>query len=171
MILLIIILIIVFAVVLILFTKDLFAAYGKVNALQSKIYKSKYGDIEYILKGKGSAVLISHGVTGGIDQGIGLSETYMHKEYRFLYVSRFGYLKSQMPSNPSPKIQAAAYKELLDFLGIDKIYIFGNSAGGISAIHFAIDYPKRCKGLILLSSVVPDNNKALPPKPLMKIVF
>lgn len=115
--------------------------------------------------------MISHGVTGGIDQGIGLGNMYLGPGYRYLYLSRFGYLKSSFPDNPSARLQAKAYKDLLDYLGIDSVFILGNSAGGTSAIHFAIDNPERCKGLILVSSVVPGNTKALPPEPVMKVVF
>jgi pimeloyl-ACP methyl ester carboxylesterase len=96
---------------------------------------------------------------------------YIGQGYRYLYISRFGYLKSSFPGNPSAKLQAIAYKELLDYLGIDSVFMFGNSAGGTSAIHFAIDYPGRCKGLILVSSAVPGNTLPLPPEPVMKVVF
>lgn len=165
------ILIISFIIVPITYKKDLAAGYQRLDAIQSQIFKSGHGDIEYMLAGDGPTVLVSHGVTGGIDQGIGLTEMYFGKGYRFLYISRFGYLKSSMPENPSARLQAETYKELLDFLNIDSVFLVGNSAGGPSTIHFALDYPELSKGLILLSSVVPGNTKALPPKPFMKIVF
>jgi pimeloyl-ACP methyl ester carboxylesterase len=160
-----------FIVILIGYKKDFSDNSKKTYAIKSQIFKSDNGDIEYILEGSGQTILISHGVTGGIDQGIGLSNMYLGPGYRFLYLSRFGYLKSSFPDNPSSKLQAKAYKDLLDYLGIDSVFILGNSAGGTSAIHFAIDYPERCKGLILVSSVVPGDTKALPPEPIMKVVF
>jgi pimeloyl-ACP methyl ester carboxylesterase len=166
-----IILVIGFIVILITYKKALSASIAKTNAIKSSIFKSAEGDIEYIMEGSGPIILISHGVTGGIDQGIGLSNMYLGPGYKYLYLSRFGYLKSSFPNNPSAKLQAKAYKDLLDYLGIDSVFILGNSAGGTSAIHFAIDYPERCKGLILVSSVVPGDTKALPPKPIMKVVF
>jgi pimeloyl-ACP methyl ester carboxylesterase len=88
---------------------------------------------------------------------------FFDKEYRFLYVSRFGYLNSSLPKNASARIQAAAYKELLDHLGIKKLFVFGNSAGGPSAMWFAIDYPEYTQGLILHSSAIP--GPLLPPPP------
>ena len=160
-----------FIMILIGYKKDFSDNSKKTYAIKSQIFKSDNGDIEYILEGSGQTILISHGVTGGIDQGIGLSNMYLGPGYRFLYLSRFGYLKSSFPDNPSSKLQAKAYKDLLDYLGIDSVFILGNSAGGTSAIHFAIDYPERCKGLILVSSVVPGDTKALPPEPIMKVVF
>jgi pimeloyl-ACP methyl ester carboxylesterase len=91
--------------------------------------------------------------------------------YQFLYVSRFGYLKSSLPKDASARLQAAVYKDLLDYLGIDQVFVFGNSAGGPSAMWFAIDYPERTKGLILHSSAVPVRLLALPPRLLFESDF
>lgn len=157
--------------ILVRYKHDFSSNSDKINAINSQTYNSADYNIEYILEGTGPTILISHGVTGGIDQGIGLSNMYLGPGYRYLYLSRFGYLKSSFPDNPSARLQAKAYKDLLDYLSIDSVFILGNSAGGTSAIHFAIDYPERCKGLILVSSVVPGDTKALPPEPIMKVVF
>ena len=166
-----IILIIVYTNIYSKFRHDLAAGYTKINDLQSQLYSSKTGDVEYLLEGPGPTILISHGITGGIDQGIGLADMYLGKGYRLLVLSRFGYLKSSMPDQPSAELQAEAYSDLLAFLHIDRAFILGNSAGGPSAIHFAIDYPEKCSGLILVSSAVPGNTKALPPKAFMNAVF
>jgi pimeloyl-ACP methyl ester carboxylesterase len=165
------ILLIVLAIALIGFRKDLAVAYKKIDAIHSQVYKSKNGNIEYILFGEGPVILVSHGITGGVDQGMGLSALYLGAGYRMLYVSRFGYLRSSMPDAPSAILQADAYKELLDFLGIDSAFVLGNSAGGPSAIRFAIGYPEKCKGLILISSAAPGQSTALPPKLLAKALF
>ena len=45
--------------------------------------------------------------------------------------------------------------ELLDKLGIDKVYLLATSAGGSIAIRFALDYPERTRGLILYCSAMP----------------
>ena len=125
-----------------------------------------------MLRGEGPTVLVSHGITGGVDQGIGLSKDYIGDGYRLLFISRFGYLKSSIPNNPSPELQAELYKELLDYLGIENAFIFGNSAGGTSAIQFAINYPKTCSGLILVSSNAPlDKSSDHPPKFVFKSNF
>lgn len=154
------------------FRKVLAKRYIDINSISSQVYNSKYGIIEYYMRGDGPTILISHGITGGIDQGIGLSDSFIGSGYRFLYVSRFGYLKSSMPDNPSPELQADTYKELLDYLGIKKVFVFGNSAGGTSAIHFAIRYPQNCSGLILHTSSVPmDNIPGHPPVFIFKSNF
>jgi pimeloyl-ACP methyl ester carboxylesterase len=145
---------------------------NRLASIPSQVYTSKTGDIEYLLKGDGTTILVSHGITGGVDQGMGLSNDYLGDGYRLLLVSRFGYLKSVMPDNATPELQSEAYKELLDYLGIESAFIFGNSAGGTSAIHFAIKHPKTCRGLILVSSNAPlDTSTGHPPKFVFKSNF
>lgn len=61
--------------------------------------------------------------------------------------------------NPDPKAQARAYAELLDVLGVGKVYVLGTSAGGTVAIRFALDYQDRTEGLILYSSASPLTEK------------
>jgi len=131
---------------------------------------TEYGQIEYIRRGSGSPLLVSHGITGGFDQGLSLADTYIGGGYEIIAVSRFGYLGTPLPKDGSPKVQADAYKCLLDRLNVEKVIVFGNSAGGTSAIRFALQHPDRCKGLILLSSTVPPN-PSMPPKPIMQMVF
>ena len=79
----------------------------------------------------------------------------MTSEYRIIAPSRFGYLGSDIPDNPTPEKQARAFVELLDELNVDKAYLLATSAGGTVAIRFALDYPERTKGLILYSSAAP----------------
>ena len=167
-----IIVLIIVVIIFLKYRKTLAKNQDYLNSIPSQVFKSKFGEIEYYLKGKGSTILVSHGITGGVDQGIGLSKDYIGENYRLLFVSRFGYLKSSIPSNASSQLQGEVYKELLDFLGIERVFIFGNSAGGTSAIQFAINHPKSCKGLILVSTNAPlDSPSGHPPKFLFKSNF
>jgi 2-hydroxy-6-oxonona-2,4-dienedioate hydrolase len=47
-------------------------------------------------------------------------------------------------------MRADAYAQLLDHLGIDKVFVVGISAGAWSSVQFAIRHPERCRGLLLL---------------------
>jgi pimeloyl-ACP methyl ester carboxylesterase len=145
------------AVAWVLFRQDMAAARARLGVQPTQLYKSRYGEIQYQMVGSGPTVLVSHGVTGGVDQAESLVTQWrmLPNEYRFIYVSRFGYLESSVPEGASTRLQAAAYRELLDHLGIDRVFIAGNSAGGPSAMWFAIQYPERTNGLILVSSAVP----------------
>jgi pimeloyl-ACP methyl ester carboxylesterase len=157
-----------FVVGFILFRQDLREARSRLASLPTTNYKSQYGDIQYRIVGSGPSVLVSHGITGGVDQAEYLVTRWrnLDERYRFLYVSRFGYLKSSLPDRATPRLQAAAYKDLLDHLGIERVIVVGNSAGGASAMWFAIDYPERTSGLILISSAVPGPQ----PDPIPRLV-
>jgi pimeloyl-ACP methyl ester carboxylesterase len=155
------------------FRKDQAAARRHLASIPSAICESSFGDIEYLLQGTGPTVLVSHGVTGGIDQGLRFVRDFqiLPPTCRFLYVSRFGYLRSSLPKVASARGQAAAYRELLDHLGIQRVFVFGNSAGGPSAMWFAIDSPDRTLGLILVSSAVPGATIATAPRSVFRYDF
>ncbi|WP_390897746.1 alpha/beta fold hydrolase [Rothia aeria] len=57
-----------------------------------------------------------------------------------------------VPHQGGRQEQSTAPIELLDTLNIEKVYVLGASAGGTPAIRFALDYPERASGIILLSS-------------------
>lgn len=145
------------AVVCAMFRRDIARARARLSAQPAQVYHSTYGSIQYRTSGTGPAVLVSHGITGGVDQAESIVTKWrnLQPEYRFIYVSRFGYLDSALPRHATVRMQAAAYRELLDHLGIGRVFVVGNSAGGPSAMWFAIDYPRRTNGLILISSAVP----------------
>ena len=154
------------------FRKAMANHYNRINDIPSEVFASSLGEIAYLLQGRGPTILVSHGITGGVDQGMGLSNDYFDEGYRFLFVSRFGYLGSSKPDNATPKLQAQVYKELIDYLGIKKVFVFGNSAGSTSALHFAIKYPNSCAGLILISPNAPLNvSSPHPPKFVFRFNF
>lgn len=115
--------------------------------------------MSYVEEGTGETILISHGIFGGYDQGFVSLKKLVGNDFRKLSLSRFGYPGSSLPENPAPKNQAKVYKELLAKLGIEKAYILCTSAGGASGLQFALEYPERTKGLILLSSGAPDKQR------------
>ena len=144
-------------VVCAMFRRDMHEARARLAAQPTRIFHSTFGDIQYRVTGEGVPILVSHGITGGVDQAESLvtNARSVPPNYRFVYVSRFGYLGSSLPPEATVRMQAAAYRELLDHLTIDRVFLVGNSAGGPSATWFAIGYPERTQGLILLSSAVP----------------
>ena len=138
---------------------ELEKANNRLHDYNSQNIKLSYGNISYAEIGKGEVILSSHGLFGGYDQGIENLKS-LSKYMRIIAPSRFGYLKSDVKGKGTPKDQSKAYVELLDKLGIDKVYVMGASAGGTSAIRFALDYPERCKGLILYCSAMPETKKS-----------
>lgn len=114
-----------------------------------RIAKTAAGPIEYAESGSGAPALIIHGAGGGYDQGRLIGRD-LGPGYRLIAPSRFGYLRTPVPSDPSPAAQADAYCALLDHLGIDRTVVLGLSAGGPSAIELAVRHPERVSALILL---------------------
>jgi len=108
------------------------------------------GPIEYSVKGTGTPLLLVHGAGGGFDQGLDLADTLLQKNLKVIAMSRFGYLRTPLPADASASAQADAPLCLLDALGIQRAAIAGVSAGGPSAMQFAIRHPDRTAALFLL---------------------
>ena len=126
----------------------------QLSEYDAKTISLSYGDMSYVDKGNGEVILSVHGIFGGYNQAFDTCKDFA-SGYRILAPSRFGYLGSDMLGSGTPAEQAIAYAELLDRLGIDKVYLLATSAGGSIAIRFALDYPERTKGLILYCSAMP----------------
>ncbi|WP_311408575.1 alpha/beta fold hydrolase [Liquorilactobacillus uvarum] len=139
--------------------KDIKTAYKRLESYNIKTMATKFGIMSYVDEGKGEVILISHGIFGGYDQGSTSLNQVVGEQYRKVSISRFGYPGSKLPNNPTPKNQAKVFIEILDELGIKQAYILATSAGGAAGFQFALTYPDRSKGLILLSSSVPDKKR------------
>jgi pimeloyl-ACP methyl ester carboxylesterase len=132
-----------------IFAHDLAVARARLVG-RSKTVQTSFGTLEYAEMGEGEPVLVVHGAEGGFDQGIDMTGALAGHGYRLIAPSRFGYLRSTMPGNPTTTMQADAYAQLLDGLGIDKVAVVGISAGAWSSLQFAIRHPERCRALVLL---------------------
>ncbi len=115
---------------------------------------TSFGKMSYIDEGAGEPIMSVHGICGGYDQAYD-SLADKTKQYRVLAPSRFGYPGTDMPQNATIDMQTDAFVELLDYLEIEKTYVLATSAGGTSAIKFALNHPDRVKGLILYCSGYP----------------
>ncbi|WP_162783756.1 alpha/beta fold hydrolase [Devosia naphthalenivorans] len=123
----------------------------------STVVPTRFGDLEYAEAGKGVPLLMVHGTGGGFDQALFFARRFKESGYRVIAPSRFGYLRSAMPPDPSSENQADAFVDLLDALQVDSVAVAGGSAGALSAMAFAIRHPDRCAALLPLvpASYVP----------------
>lgn len=117
---------------------------------KSQIIQTRHGPMEYAERGKGPPLLMIHGTGGGFDQGLMFSEVTIRDGIRVIAPSRFGYLRSSWPAEPSAERQADAFVDLLDQLKLDKVAVAGGSAGALSAVQFALWHPDRTSALILI---------------------
>lgn len=130
------------------------AAAGDVAVPRASIIKTSLGAVEAIDAGTGSSLLALHGGMGGHDQSWLLARAMLADltRHRVLAVSRPGYLGTPLAQGETPEAQADLYAALLDTLRIDSSFVAAVSAGGPSALHFALRHPRRCRGLILVST-------------------
>ena len=128
----------------------------------SQLFDLSSGIVEAAIIGKGNPVLISHGGGGGYDMGVWLAGLIGHG-FEYIAPSRFGYLRTPVPAVPTPENQADSFLSLIDHLKLDSVFVLGLSSGGPSALQFAIRYPDRCRGVILLSAI----SRQIPPLPLV----
>lgn len=141
------------AFVTIEFRRDLAAA--RARTAGSEVAITPCGPIEYVARGTGDRTLLFvHGAGGGFDQGLGFAEAINMAGYRAVFVSRFGYLRTPLPTDASAAAQADAHACLLDALGVARAAVVGASAGAPSSLQFAIRHPERTQSLVLLVPAV-----------------
>jgi 2-hydroxy-6-oxonona-2,4-dienedioate hydrolase len=131
------------------FSRSLAAARERLDG-RSHTVTTRFGCMEYASVGNGPPLLMIHGTGGGFDQGLNFASRMIGRGYRVIAPSRFGYLRSDFPVDPSSEHQADAFIDLLDQLDIDRVAVAGGSAGALSASQFALRHPERCSALVLL---------------------
>lgn len=111
------------------------------------------GKIEYSLFGQGKPILFIHG------GHVNCRETIFHKgldstKYCFITPSRPGYGNTPLTElNKTPKGTADLFVALLEQLNFKKAIVIGISAGGLTALEFAANYPNQIESLILISAL------------------
>jgi pimeloyl-ACP methyl ester carboxylesterase len=121
--------------------------------MTTSIIQTIKGKIEYSLRGRGKAVVIVHG------GHINCSETIFQKgldaeKFCFITPSRPGYGNTPLTnSNKTPEGTAELFIALLDELKFSKVIVIGVSAGGLTALEIAANYPDRIESLILMSAL------------------
>ena len=150
------------------FDVDLKRANARV-AHGSRLVATPCGPIEYQEAGTGVPLLAVHGSGGGYDQGMAFAGALADRGIRVIAMSRFGYLRTPMPTDASAGAQADAHVCLLDALGIRRAAVMGGSAGAPSALQMAIRHPDRVTALVLLvpllykPPILADSAPPLPP--------
>lgn len=131
------------------YRSDIRAARDRVLA-GSSILQTKCGPIEYATLGEGRPVLVLHGTSGGWDQGITSARGLLGHGFQIIAPSRFGYLRTPFPADPSPQAEADTWACLLDALGIQRLPIITFSAGAAPTIQMALRHPDRVSAIVLI---------------------
>jgi len=120
--------------------------------MNGKVRNTKLGAVEYCSIGKGIPVLFLHGGHSNCN------ETLYHKgfdleKFQLITPSRPGYGKTPLNNNKTPRQTADLIIELLDYLSVNNVIVYGISAGGLVAIELASNYPDKTSKLILASAI------------------
>ena len=101
-------------------------------------------------------IVLVHGASGNLgDLRLSLGER-LAKTRRVILVDRPGHGWSDRPGgalDASPARQAALIAEALERVGVDRFVLLGHSLGGAVATAFALAFPDRLAGLVLLAPV------------------
>lgn len=109
-------------------------------------------DLSYVDSGSGPVVLFIHGILGSQRQWEHLIDR-MDDDHRVLLPDLFGHGESAKPfGDYSLSAHAAAMRDLLDHLGIERVTLVGHSLGGGIAMQFFYLFPERVERLVLVSS-------------------
>lgn len=120
--------------------------------MKSEKIETSQGAIEYSSWGNGEPILVIHGIHSNCQErlfhkGIDL------KRYQLIIPSRPGYGATPLVKGSTLKKAAQLIIALLNHLKINKTIVYGVSAGGLTAIELAGNYPERVTKLILASAV------------------
>jgi len=132
---------------------------GLTEAATSKTVKIKEANLElkihYNEAGEGDVVIMLHGGgpgAGGWSNYYRNIDAFVNKGYRVILMDCPGFNKSDpiVSSETRGLMHARAVKGLMDALGIERAHLIGNSMGGATSLHFALDYPDRLGKLVLM---------------------
>lgn len=107
----------------------------------------------YLATGQGQPVVLIHGV--GLNKEMwGGQVVGLAANYRVISYDMLGHGASPRPASGTPLLgYADQLLELLDHLQLPQATVIGFSMGGLVARAFALHYPERLHGLVVLNSV------------------
>lgn len=121
--------------------------------MTTSLIETAKGKIEYSLRGQGKPILFVHG------GHVNCRETIFQKgldpdKFCFITPSRPGYGNTPLSDlNKTPKGTADLFISVLDELKLPKAIVIGISAGGLTALEIAANYPDRVESLVLMSAL------------------
>ncbi|RKR07797.1 pimeloyl-ACP methyl ester carboxylesterase [Maribacter vaceletii] len=108
------------------------------------------GKFKYIEKGEGTAIIILHGLMGGLSNFHGVTEHFPKKGYKVLI--------PELPIYDMPMIKTTVknFAKYLDsfikFKGLTNVILLGNSLGGHIGLLYTKLYPQNVKALVITGS-------------------
>jgi len=117
--------------------------------MQSGFIEIHYGKLYYELHGQGLPIAFLHGFT--LDHRMWQPQVeYFSKTNTVLTLDLRGFGQSSLPETDYAHYEDI--KQVLEYLGLEKVHFVGLSMGGRIAIDFSLTYPDRVSSLTLLDS-------------------
>jgi len=108
------------------------------------------GKFKYVEIGEGTAIIILHGLMGGLSNFHGVSDYFPKKGYKVLIPKLPIYEMPMMKTNV--KQFAKFLKKFIEFKGLKDVILLGNSLGGhVGLLHTKL-YPEMVKALVITGS-------------------
>jgi pimeloyl-ACP methyl ester carboxylesterase len=120
--------------------------------MKGKVINTRLGDIEYSSIGRGIPILFVHGGHSNCKETLCYKGFDLEK-FQLITPSRPGYGKTPLNGNRTPKQAADLIAELINYLSLEKVVVYGISAGGLTAIELAANYSDKVGKLILSSAI------------------
>ncbi len=122
------------------------------NVSGFKSAETVFGKVIYIDIGpaEGEVILFSSGGGAGLDL-VYAFDWLVQEGFRLISINRPGYFDLEVDVVDSIEGHADIYQEVIKYLGIKEVNVFGVSMGGLSALYYAKKYPT--KSLVLWSAV------------------
>lgn len=109
------------------------------------------GFVEYHFDEKGDEVVFySHGSPANFLEPV--PNSFTDFGYSMLSVARPGYFNTMLSTGRTPADQADLYAKIIERLELENVIMWGVSGGGPAAMEFALNYPEKCRALILQAS-------------------
>ncbi len=116
------------------------------------LFQFSGGMIQYSEAGSGPVILLIHGYLESSEVWSGFKES-LALNYRVITVDLPGHgLSDVYGETHTMEFMATSIKELLDFLGISKVFMTGHSLGGYVTLAFLELYPETLSGYCLFHS-------------------
>ena len=111
-------------------------------------------ETHYQTRGEGPDLVLIHGLSASLATWYnGIMPSLVDAGFRVTVYDLRGHGLSELTPNGYTSLDLAEdLKALLDALGIDRVLLAGHSLGGAIAMHFAVLYPDRSRGVALLDA-------------------
>ncbi len=110
----------------------------------------KEGKFTYLDIGKGTPIIILHGLMGGLSNFDGVTDFFSEKGYRILLPELPIYKMSLLKTNV--KNFSKYVSDFIDHIGFKEVILLGNSLGGHIGLYCTKSFPEKIKALVITGS-------------------